>query len=417
MSSRTSAPRRLARAALAAAAALTAALGVAPQPARAALLDEPPRLYTFKLDDSAAPSLSLLRIYRNVESERLGPLRRYLGGPWGRWGQEPWHTLLWGAQTDRTDAQPPTDPAPEPDLTGAAHILSGERLFGFEAQDIPPDFRVLPLAARPSSSWLGRLDPEWTSQNIVSTGASFASDGFGSLWAPPAKPVRDWRCRRKPVTFMRYGGEIDTFALVRCDGSVAPEAIDRISIMARPPEAPGPDGLLPDEPDYEAWEKKEWLPQIKLVHPRLLWVLQRVADAFPWRPVYIYSGYRPASAKPGSHSSRHASARAMDISVSGVSNVALFEICRKLEDVACGFYPNSKFVHMDVRGPGTGHAFWIDASGPGEPSRYVDSWPGVIMSGGLAWDGRFAEEQQRAAPTTPPAGASSCSKGPVGDEL
>jgi hypothetical protein len=76
----------------------------------------------------------------------------------------------------------------------------------------------------------------------------------------------------------------------------------------------------------------------------------------------------------------------MDISVMGVPNAALFELCRTLDDVGCGFYPNSKFVHLDVRRPGTGHAFWIDASGPGEPSRYVDSWPGVVEGGALVWD-------------------------------
>jgi hypothetical protein len=116
--------------------------------------------------------------------------------------------------------------------------------------------------------------------------------------------------------------------------------------------------------------------------------LQRIADAFPWRTIYIFSGYRPApkGAKPGGHHSLHGEARAMDISVSGVPNEALFSICRKLDDIGCGFYPNSKFVHVDIRRPGTGHAYWIDISSPGEPSRYVDGWPGVVEGGALAWD-------------------------------
>ncbi|HEY2513991.1 MAG TPA: hypothetical protein VGI39_24155, partial [Polyangiaceae bacterium] len=33
----------------------------------------------------------------------------------------------------------------------------------------------------------------------------------------------------------------------------------------------------------------------------------------------------------------------------------------------CGYYPNSTFVHMDVREKS---AFWIDFSRPGEPPRY-----------------------------------------------
>jgi hypothetical protein len=84
----------------------------------------------------------------------------------------------------------------------------------------------------------------------------------------------------------------------------------------------------------------------------------------------------------------HAAARAFDIQVHGIPNATLFEFCRKLEDVGCGYYPNSKFVHVDVRRPGTGHALWIDASGPGEPPRYVDSWPGVLVGGGAVWGAR-----------------------------
>jgi hypothetical protein len=136
----------------------------------------------------------------------------------------------------------------------------------------------------------------------------------------------------------------------------------------------------------------EWSPGVRLVHPRLLWVIQRIADAFPWRTIYVFSGYRhdPSGArpKPGSHHSMHSEGRALDIYVMGIPNAALYQACHKLEDVGCGYYPNSKFVHVDVRRPGSGHPFWIDVSQPGEPSHYVDAWPGVIEGGGLVWDGR-----------------------------
>jgi hypothetical protein len=84
----------------------------------------------------------------------------------------------------------------------------------------------------------------------------------------------------------------------------------------------------------------------------------------------------------------------------GVPTAALFQVCQKLADVGCGYYPNNKFVHVDVRRPGSGHPFWIDVSGPGEPSRYVDSWPGVIEGGGLVWDpvGRVAAKAEANAP-------------------
>ncbi|KYF78769.1 hypothetical protein BE17_15175 [Sorangium cellulosum] len=87
----------------------------------------------------------------------------------------------------------------------------------------------------------------------------------------------------------------------------------------------------------------------------------------------------------------------MDILVMGVPNAALFQFCRTLDDVGCGFYPNSKFVHVDVRRPGAGRVFWIDISGPGEPSEYVDSWPGVVESGGLS-SGAHAAPSGTAAP-------------------
>ena len=76
----------------------------------------------------------------------------------------------------------------------------------------------------------------------------------------------------------------------------------------------------------------------------------------------------------------------MDINVMGIPNATLFQACRALPDVGCGFYPNSKFVHVDVRLPGSGHPFWIDVSSPGEPSHYVDAWPGVVDRGALVWD-------------------------------
>jgi len=197
------------------------------------------------------------------------------------------------------------------------------------------------------------------------------------------------------VIFVRQSGERDVFPLVRCDGSVEPEALDRLSLMMRPPDAARPGDLLPDEPDPAAVEHGEWIADVRLAHSRLLWVLQRIADSFPWRPVYIYSGYRPGALVAGTtHHSMHSAARAVDIQVHGIPNATVFQLCRSLDDVGCGFYPNSKFVHVDVRRPGTGHAVWIDASGPGEPPRYVDSWPGVLDRGGMVW----APPPQRGAP-------------------
>ena len=381
-------------------------------------LDLPPKSYTFKLAETDAQQLSLLRGYLDASVERPGPYSRYVGGAYGRWYREPLFSLAWNG----------TQIAPEP-LSGegaASEIVPSANagvpaLIAEGATSVPPEAagEEDPPAARASRRSLPRVaigrDPaavfgfeaaagdalrvrlssdDWITRLFVAseppfwtTGPSLAGNGFDALWGVPAKPVVDWRCRRRPVTFVRLGGHSDRFALVQCGGAVEPGAVDRLSIVARPPNAPDP-GELPDEPDPEAWEKGgEWIPQVKLVHPRLVWLLQKIADAFPHRAISIYSGYRPHRDKPGGggHHSLHGDGRAMDIQVYGVRNESLFQFCRKLDDVGCGYYPNSKFVHVDVRRPGTGHAFWVDVSGPGEPPRYVDSWPGVVEAGALAW--------------------------------
>jgi hypothetical protein len=363
-----------------------------------ALLDEPPRLYTFKLDDpsSARPSrLALLDAFRDAAVEPSSGLRRYLSGTFGRWRAQPWWPLAW------QNAPPPAEPAPAAsDLARVFFDEEEEPLFGFAASS-PRALRFTPETA---PAWFTPLDPPVAPERVTvlaTTGPSFKSNGFDALWSlPPKKPIPNWRCRRRPVRIARYGGESDSFALVRCDGSVAPEAFDRLSLMARETSAARPGDLLPDEPDAAALTRGEWAPGVRLVHPRLLWALQRIADAFPWRTVYVYSGYRHdpewRTAKPGTHHSMHSEARALDITVMGVPNAALFRLCHGLEDVGCGFYPNNRFVHVDIRRPASGHPFWIDMSAPGEPSRYVDAWPGVVDSGGLVWDpaGRAREATQ-----------------------
>ncbi|MBK7583227.1 MAG: DUF882 domain-containing protein [Myxococcales bacterium] len=183
----------------------------------------------------------------------------------------------------------------------------------------------------------------------------------------------------KPVS-LRRGNEHDTLRLLDCNGGIAPDALDRVSILAREEGAARPLLPLPLTPVLEREVDDEWVDGVKLLRPRLLWMTQRLADRFPGRVITIYSGYRRDRA-----TSRHRQGRALDISVAGVPNEELFRECRRFIDAACGFYPNSLFVHIDVRPPGTGHAVWIDVSGPGERAEYVDAWPGVLESGGLAW--------------------------------
>jgi len=185
-----------------------------------------------------------------------------------------------------------------------------------------------------------------------------------------------WKSPRA-VSVVRYdGAEYTRMPLVDCDGAIAADALDRLSVLARPPSTPKPEMPLPLEP-AEGAPGGEWLPQVKLLHPRLIWAVQKIAEAFPNRSIFIMSGYRRDA-----HGSYHQKGRALDLYVTGVENEDLFRFCRSLSDVGCGFYPNNKFVHVDVRPYGTHRAAWVDISAPGAPSEYVTTWPGVLTSAG-----------------------------------
>jgi hypothetical protein len=60
---------------------------------------------------------------------------------------------------------------------------------------------------------------------------------------------------------------------------------------------------------------------------------------------------------------------ACDFRVVGVPNTELRDYLRgNMQKVGVGYYPNSSFVHLDVRKDRS--AFWIDYSGPGERAMY-----------------------------------------------
>ncbi|MFO0640604.1 MAG: DUF882 domain-containing protein [Polyangiaceae bacterium] len=100
---------------------------------------------------------------------------------------------------------------------------------------------------------------------------------------------------------------------------------------------------------------------------RLVALLGIVSNHFGGRKIEIISGFRPFSPKQYTPHSNHNHGRAMDFRVQGVPNTVLRDFCRTLHDVGVGYYPNSVFVHLDVRPQS---AFWIDYSKPGEPPRY-----------------------------------------------
>jgi hypothetical protein len=362
-----------------------------------------------RLDES--PALPLLAPFRDASGPSSSFLRRYLEGPYGQWRARPWRTLAWTFDGRPEAAEGPALPALGAAFgLGAAHpacwpsVLSERHWFQAAPMDLTRSAQPSPLGGLSISNqimppWLQRLDEQWAGALVANAGCgrggecsadvSFPAEAFGQLWdalSPQAWPIPSWKCKPRPVTIMRYGRETDSFELVRCDGSIAPGALDRLSLIARPAGVVRPGEMLPDEPDPSA-TRGEWLDGIRLMHPRLLWVLQAVVRSFPHHAIYIVSGYRPAPSPPppGTRASYHWEGRALDISVLGVSNEEVFKVCHSLDDVGCGFYPNKTFVHLDVRRYGDGRVFWIDASRPGERTRYVDSWPGVAERGAMAW--------------------------------
>ena len=97
--------------------------------------------------------------------------------------------------------------------------------------------------------------------------------------------------------------------------------------------------------------------------PRLIRLLAKVSSHFGSRPIRIVSGYRTRSFF---EDSRHKLSRAVDFSIPGVDNVTLRDYLRTLTAVGVGYYPNSSFVHLDVRDTNT---YWVDYAGPGEAPR------------------------------------------------
>jgi hypothetical protein len=201
-----------------------------------------------------------------------------------------------------------------------------------------------------------------------------------------AKPTRTARVEKadkdraaprtctKPAVEVMAGSETATFSLTRCDGTTpAPLAVDHLSILARPGSAAKPRAAVEE---LAKGKGADVAPGIRRVDPRLLERLELAVEHFSksggakTAKVQLISGVRPKSA--GSY---HQSGRALDFRIDGVTNEALVAFCKTLDDTGCGYYPNSLFVHMDVRNRGAGHVAWIDVSKPGETPKYVSSWP------------------------------------------
>jgi LysM repeat protein len=99
------------------------------------------------------------------------------------------------------------------------------------------------------------------------------------------------------------------------------------------------------------------------VPDRLLRLLVRVSDTFGGRPIRVVSGFRTSSFFSDS---RHKQSAAVDFSIPGIPNSVVRQYLLLFDNAGVGYYPNSSFVHLDVRGCAMQ---WVDYAGPGEAPR------------------------------------------------
>lgn len=210
-------------------------------------------------------------------------------------------------------------------------------------------------ASRPAAIPPGATASTPTSGPTASTNATRrAPDSPGPSCPRPVTLLRRIRGRTERVRM----------PLLDCEGRPREEARLAVSVLARSRSVEEP----PSEDALRAW-RQSGRPElvadgVRLIHPGLLERLQRVGEAFDPHPIEIVSGYRP-DARPRS---RHHHARALDVVVVGASREALRDLALTFERTGVGWYPNSTFVHIDVREES---AYWVDLSRPGERPRYV----------------------------------------------
>jgi LysM repeat protein len=144
----------------------------------------------------------------------------------------------------------------------------------------------------------------------------------------------------------RRAGEVEVFALGnRWKGKVVFNGKVQSSARAALSRLLGATGSAPPVPE------------------RLIQLLAHVSDTFGGRPIRLVSGYRTSSYFKDS---RHKHSSAVDFSIPGVPNSAVRDYLLQLGNVGVGYYPNSSFVHLDVRARS---AYWVDYAGPGEAPR------------------------------------------------
>lgn len=173
-------------------------------------------------------------------------------------------------------------------------------------------------------------------------GAKLKIPGATAAKTYEAKPKHPGR-----ATFVRFGtAESMTLQLVNKKGKLVPGVLPRMARVMR-------------------------FGKLNIEHPidtRLIQLVAQVSDHFGGRTIEIVSGFRPKTPTQYTPHSNHNVGKAIDMRVAGVPNEVVRDHCRTYKNVGVGYYPNSLFVHFDVRAKST---FWVDLSKPGEAPKYV----------------------------------------------
>ncbi|WP_437753130.1 DUF882 domain-containing protein [Sorangium sp. So ce1389] len=160
---------------------------------------------------------------------------------------------------------------------------------------------------------------------------------------PPSKRYVQRPKRPGWVRLVRGAERLD-LQLLTSKGRLVPKALPKLSRLMRA----SPTASIP-------------------IDPRLATLIGMVSDHFGGRTIRVVSGYRPYSPTQYTPHSNHNFGRAVDFMVEGVPNTVVRDFCRGFRNAGVGYYPNSTFVHLDVR---SDKVYWVDYSRPGEPPRY-----------------------------------------------
>jgi uncharacterized protein YcbK (DUF882 family) len=180
---------------------------------------------------------------------------------------------------------------------------------------------------------------------VLAPAAKVAATSVGK---GPGKPKKQKRPKTTTVVLYQINRRDESFTLRQKD------------MQGRPPK-----GFYKR---FDRFLRCHYTNKTHAMNPRLARLLYQTGRHWPGQRVEVVSGYRAPTVAKNPHSP-HMKGLACDFRVAGVKNTELRDYLRaNMKKVGVGYYPNSSFVHLDVRKDRS--AFWIDYSGPGDRAMY-----------------------------------------------